>query len=293
MRCGSPKADKMQKKIISISLLFLSFYLLGYPDLLAGMFNANGEEEEDRCPAVGLVEPEKQSTVSWDSSRIDRINQVIEDVNTIPVNSNKLYYFSSQGKGGITAEDVLAAFSDLAIFTLGVESCTATVKDLATGLEETIIGGEFGKLISRTLFGYQPDDMILVYNLGTLLPDGGSKGEINYLYEIYVNRKYNMRVELSPYYARPGGGCALGVSYIDNQCYIDTASKPRKVFMYELLFKHPDPEIFPELDPEKWASSVVEFTKLEDEQRTILRWQGWLFEEGNPDSIRYRPLGPP
>jgi hypothetical protein len=218
---------------------------------------------------------------------------VIEELGSIPLHDFKAYYFASQHVVGMAAEDVLGAFSDLACLTLGVQSYTTTVTDPATGLEETILGGEFGQLVTKTLLAHHPKSkLILVYNLGNTNPQGGVGNEI-YFYEVHLPTGEYITVQLSPRYARAGSGCDLGVYDICNQKDTDTESTPMRMRVYELLFEHPNPQYYPEMDPASWIASFFHYRSLADAKDTILEIEGWLFAEGNPDWIRYRPMGPP
>jgi hypothetical protein len=229
----------------------------------------------------------------WDQRRVDRINRLTDELGSIPVHGRKDYSFASQHEVGMAAEDVLGALSDLAILTLGVESYTATVRDPVTGLEETILGGEFGQLVAKTLLAHHPKSkLILVYNLGNTNPQGGVGNEI-YFYEVHLPTGEYITVQLSPRYARAGSGCDLGVYDICNQKDTDTESTPMRMRVYELLFEHPNPQYFPEMDPASWIASFFHYRSLADAKDTILEIEGWLFAEGNPDWIRYRPMGPP
>jgi hypothetical protein len=231
----------------------------------------------------------------WDQRRVDRINRLLAELSQIVVTWYRDYYSASEHEGGFTTEDVLAALSDLAILTLGVENYTTSVKDPVTGVEETIIGGEYGRHVSRTLLEYrQPGWSVLrVYNVGNINPEGGAGNEI-YSYELVLPGRRFLTVNVFSRYARAGSGCDLGVCYMKNLKYTDTESTPKKLRIYELFFENPDPKFLPNLDPTSLVSTFIVSNVLDDNgQFTVVELEGWIFAEGNPDAILYRPPGPP
>jgi hypothetical protein len=232
-----------------------------------------------------------QVGAEWDQRRVDRINRVIDELNSIELGGLRDYDFALQHDGGVQAEGIIGAISDLAILTLGVESYATPVTDPVIGVDETILGGEFGEFVRKTLLGYNPgSELLRVYNEGTF-PD--AQGNRASAYTLSLPGRIYIAVQLSPTLARAGGGCNLGVFLISNQQAVDTESVPAKIRCYELLFEHPNAEFLPELDPASWIASCFHYSKLDNAENTILEIEGWLFAEGNPNPIIYRPLGPP
>jgi hypothetical protein len=228
-----------------------------------------------------------QMSQPWDAGRVECINDVLADLMALREGENKLYWFASEKQPGLTAETVLGAFVDLAVFTARLENTMAEVVDARTGVAEQVLGGDFGARVSRELLAYEPDDVILIYNMG----EWYQNGQTYKLFEVYVNRKYDIRVQLTEQFGRPADSVEWGVYFIDKRSYTDGAQD--KILVLSILFEYPDPKVFPELDLQRPIVSFFSYRKLADEAETILDAEGWLYQVGNPNPIRHRDPGPP
>ncbi len=84
----------------------------------------------------------------------------IAEIRSIPVGTSRLYVKGDNRDGKFSMEKILESIANLAVMQFDVEKYTITITN-SNGEKETVIGGEFGRILRKELLNIEITDITM------------------------------------------------------------------------------------------------------------------------------------
>jgi len=265
------------KRIISYLMLFsFLFSTYGYGLMLSREDNWGVMPVAREIPPPFFYQevPEyfREGEFSLDQAQPPLDISGIKEIQSIPVGEGRIYIKGDKRPGKIPAEKILESIANLAIMQFDVEQYTITIKN-PDGKEETIIGGEFGRILRKEILYLGPTDLILGVEHVELVQTPGLTPKFDEdKYELWINDR-QIKLILARDFGRPDKGFPeWGVRGLVLTQYVKDSGNPPKTEERDLY-----------IDKDR---AYYEIRILAPNGR-LLEWKKWKFLPGNPNPVAY------
>jgi hypothetical protein len=199
----------------------------------------------------------------------------IVEIQKIPVGKSMLYIQGDSRPGKFSMEKILDSITNLAVMQFNVENFTITIKSPdGDGKEETIIGGEFGRILRKEILGFDPKIEIglRVKHTEFVQTPGLTPKFDEDKYELWISGR-QIELILVRDFGRPDKGFPeWGVAYMVLKQYIKDSGNPPKT--EERSFY---------IDKDR---AYYEIRILAPDGK-LISWEKWKFLPGNPNPVDY------
>ena len=186
-------------------------------------------------------------------------------IQALPIGGVELY--SSK-----KAIKILDSIANLAVMQFDVENFTLTIKN-SDGTEETIIGGEFGRILRKEILAFDPkrEGLLVKHNEFVRTPGLTPKFDEDE-YELWINDR-QIELILVRDFGRPDKGFPeWGVRSLLLKQYVKDSGIPPKT--EERVFY---------IDKDRASYTI----RILAPDGRLLEWKKWNFVPGNPNPIAY------
>lgn len=195
----------------------------------------------------------------------------IKEIQSIPVGGMRNYRLNTTK--GISMRTILDSIANLAVMQFDVENFTVTIKN-SDGTEETIIGGEFGRILRKEILGFNPitERSVLVKHTEFVQTPGLTPKFDEDKFKLDINGR-EIELILVRDFGRPDKGFPeWGVRGLVLTQYVKDSGNPPKTEERDLY-----------IDKDR---AYYEIRILAPDGK-LLSWEKWKFVPGNPNPVAH------
>lgn len=195
----------------------------------------------------------------------------IKIIQAIPVGEVEVYRLNTTK--GISMRTILDSIANLAVMQFDVENFTVTIKN-SDGIEETIIGGEFGRILRKEILGFNPisERSVLVKHTEFVQTPGLTPKFDEDKFKLDINGR-EIELKLVRDFGRPDKGFPeWGVRYMLLKQYVPNSGNPPKTEERSLSI---------DLDEAFYTIRILA------PDGKLLSWEKWEFLPGNPNPVNH------